>query len=147
MEKLTVLYNDKCPVCSLEIDHYRALCEKRTLPLAFEEISREGEVLQSSGLSVDEAKKRLHIRLPSGEIRVGVDAFLALWAEMPGYRILDVSLHVQASTTARVWSTTGSWRLHCTGGISAGCAHIMTSAPATSETTQPIAVPMSTSLG
>ena len=88
MEKLTVLYNDKCPVCSLEIDHYRALCEKRTLPLAFEEISREGEVLQSSGLSVDEAKKRLHVRLPSGEIRVGVDAFLALWAEMPGYRIL-----------------------------------------------------------
>ena len=88
MEKLTVLYNDKCPVCSLEIDHYRALCEKRTLPLAFEEISREGEVLQSSGLSVDEAKKRLHVRLASGEIRVGVDAFLALWAEMPGYRVL-----------------------------------------------------------
>jgi Protein of unknown function, DUF393. len=36
----------------------------------------------------NEAKKRLHVRLPSGEIRVGVDAFLALWAEMPGYRIL-----------------------------------------------------------
>lgn len=88
MEKLTVLYNDKCPVCSLEIDHYRALCEKRTLPLAFEEISREGSVLQASGLSADEAKKRLHVRLPSGEIRVGVDAFLALWAEMPGYRVL-----------------------------------------------------------
>jgi predicted DCC family thiol-disulfide oxidoreductase YuxK len=88
MEKLTVLYNDQCPVCSLEIDHYRALCEKRTLPLAFEKISRHGEVLQASGLSADEAKKRLHVRLPSGEIRVGVDAFLALWAEMPGYRIL-----------------------------------------------------------
>ena len=88
MEKLTVLYNDQCPVCSLEIDHYRALCDKRALPLAFEEISREGAVLKASGLSADEAKKRLHVRLASGEIRVGVDAFLVLWDEMPGYRAL-----------------------------------------------------------
>jgi predicted DCC family thiol-disulfide oxidoreductase YuxK len=88
MQKLTVLYNDKCPVCSFEIEHYRGLSLKRDLPLEFEKISEEGHVLQATGLSSDTAKKRLHVRLPSGEVRIGVDAFLALWQEMPGYRHL-----------------------------------------------------------
>lgn len=88
MQKLTVLYNDKCPVCSFEIEHYRGLSLKRDLPLEFEKISEEGQVLTASGLSPDAAKKRLHVRLPSGEIKVGVDAFVALWREMPGYQYL-----------------------------------------------------------
>jgi len=87
MQKLTVLYNDACPVCSFEIEHYRGLCLKRDLPLEFEKISDEGAMLEATGLTVKAAKQRLHVRLPSGELRVGVDAFLALWQEMPVYRL------------------------------------------------------------
>ena len=88
MSKLTVLYNDQCPVCSLEIGHYRGISLKRQLPLAFEPISEQGDMLTQTGLSVEQAKQRLHVRLPSGEVVVGVDAFLAIWKTLPGYRIL-----------------------------------------------------------
>lgn len=94
MKKLTVLYNDKCPVCSFEIDHYRDLCLKRSLLPEFEKISEKGDMLRTSGLSVDDAKKRLHVMLPTGELKVGIDAFLALWAELPGYRLLGKVLRI-----------------------------------------------------
>ncbi len=88
MDQLTVLYNDKCPVCSFEIEHYRVLCMKHGIDLAFEKISENGPMLQASGLSVNDAKKRLHVRIPGGQVKVGVDAFLALWAQMPIYKFL-----------------------------------------------------------
>lgn len=88
MGKLTVLYNDQCPVCALEIGHYRGLSLKRNLALEFEPISEMGEMLTSTKMTADEAKKRLYVRLPSGEVRSGVDAFLAIWDTLPGYRIL-----------------------------------------------------------
>jgi predicted DCC family thiol-disulfide oxidoreductase YuxK len=86
MERLTVLYNDQCPVCSFEIEHYRALCLKRGIDLGFEKISDRGPMLQAVGLSQIDAKKRLHVRTHDGNVMVGVDAFLALWAEMPIYK-------------------------------------------------------------
>ena len=78
MEQLTVLYNDKCPVCSFEIEHYRVLCMRHDIALAFEKISENGPMLRDSGLSVTDAKKRLHVRVPGGQVKVGVDAFLTL---------------------------------------------------------------------
>ena len=88
MNKLTVLYNDQCPVCTLEINHYRELCAKNKIELGFEKISDQGPVLTMSDLSVQEAKRRLHVKTESGELKDGIDAFLALWNLMPGYRIL-----------------------------------------------------------
>ena len=88
MNQLTVLYNDKCPVCAFEIEHYRALCMRHGVDLAFEKISENGPTLQASGLSVTDAKKRLHVLASDGQVKVGVDAFLALWAQMPIYKFL-----------------------------------------------------------
>lgn len=88
MERLTVLYNDRCPVCSFEIEHYRRLCVERGIDLGFEKISDEGPMLKEQGLSVTAAKKRLHVLTRQGQLKVGVDAFLALWAQIPIYRSL-----------------------------------------------------------
>ena len=88
MNKLTILYNDQCPVCTFEINHYRKLCAKNKIDLGFEKISEQGPMLTISDLSVQEAKRRLHVKTESGELKAGVDAFLALWNRMPGYRIL-----------------------------------------------------------
>ena len=45
-------------------------------------------MLKGARLSVTDAKKRLHVQTPEGEMKVGIDAFLALWAQMPIYRYL-----------------------------------------------------------
>ena len=94
MNRLTVLYNDKCPVCSFEIEHYRALCMRHGIDLAFEKISENGPTLQASGLSVTDAKKRLHVLVSGGQVKVGVDAFLALWAQMPIYKFLGYLISI-----------------------------------------------------
>ena len=88
MEKITILYNDECPVCSLEIDHYRGLSSKLDLPLEFEKISDQGATLLASNLTSDDAKKRLHARAENGSLYIGVDAFLAIWDKLPYYRWL-----------------------------------------------------------
>ena len=102
MGKSTILYNDKCPVCSFEIEHYRNLCSKGGIDLDFEKISADGPVLVASKLTVEDAKKRLHFLTADGRVLVGLDAFLALWAEMPGYRVLG-----------RVVSVPGIYHLAC----------------------------------
>tara|TARA_Y200000002_G_C22385639_1_gene539179 strand:+ start:184 stop:552 length:369 start_codon:yes stop_codon:yes gene_type:complete len=102
MGKATVLYNDKCPVCSFEIEHYRSLCSKRSIDLEFEKISVDGPVLMASHLTAEDAKKRLHLLTVDGRLLAGVEAFLALWAEMPGYRVLG-----------RVVSMPGIYHLAC----------------------------------
>lgn len=88
MENKIILYNDACPVCSLEIEHYRSMSAKYNAPLFFEKISDQGFVLSESQLTVDDAKRKLHVRSDDGTLYVGVDAFLAIWETLPFYRQL-----------------------------------------------------------
>ncbi len=80
---LTVLYNADCPVCRAEIEHYQAYAEARGLPLAFHDLNTRS--LDDWGIDADAAARRLHVRT-GGRVISGVDAFLALWREMPRYR-------------------------------------------------------------
>ncbi|MBM1219901.1 DUF393 domain-containing protein [Ponticoccus sp. SC2-23] len=80
-----VLYNDECPICSFEIGHYRGYANKTGLPLRFDALS--GPDLARWKVSRDDAARRLHV-LKDGEVLTGVDAFIALWSEMPRYRWL-----------------------------------------------------------
>lgn len=80
-----VLYNDECPVCSFEIGHYRGYADKTGLPLRFDALT--GPDLARWGVTSDAAARRLHV-LKNGEVRTGIDAFVALWVEMPRYRWL-----------------------------------------------------------
>lgn len=86
MKKVTVLYNDQCPVCSLEIDHYRGLSRRYASSLEFEPLSEIGPVYAALGLTQEDAKRRLHVRDQNGRVAIGVDAFLVIWRLLPGYR-------------------------------------------------------------
>jgi predicted DCC family thiol-disulfide oxidoreductase YuxK len=44
--------------------------------------------MRRRGIDREAAKKRLHVVTADGELLAGVDAFLALWREMPRYRPL-----------------------------------------------------------
>lgn len=88
MAKLTTLYNGACPICRAEIDHYRRYAGPRALALDWTDISVDTVWLDRLGVDRDAVKKRLHVVAPDGRVHVGVDAFAALWAEMPRYRWL-----------------------------------------------------------
>jgi predicted DCC family thiol-disulfide oxidoreductase YuxK len=76
-----VLYNDTCPICKFEIDHYRK--SAKGLPIRFDTISNAADW----GLTADQAARRLYV-MQNGVLISGIDAFRALWAVMPGYRWL-----------------------------------------------------------
>ncbi|MFP4328621.1 MAG: thiol-disulfide oxidoreductase DCC family protein [Paracoccaceae bacterium] len=80
-----VLYNAECPVCSFEIDHYRAYALQRDLPLRFDDLNGPGRA--AWGVDADTAARRLHV-LHEGRLHAGIDAFLVLWRQMPRYRWL-----------------------------------------------------------
>ena len=85
-QKMTVLYNDTCPICSREVNGYRRMTEARGLPVAYAGLS-DGTYAQA-GLTEEEAARRFHL-LKDGQLLSGVPAFAALWQDLPGLRWLS----------------------------------------------------------
>lgn len=79
----SVLFNQTCPVCRAEIDHYAAHARDRAVPLRLDGLDRAADW----GLTPDQAARRLHVRV-DGRVLAGVPAFLALWSVLPRYRWL-----------------------------------------------------------
>ena len=104
---LTVHYNAACPVCEAEISHYRRVVKAHHAPVAFSDIGSQPDVLAAHGVSDRELVHRMHVSMPGGEIASGVDAFIAIWRRLPGYRWLAqlVALPVmrQLFSTAYEW--------------------------------------------
>ena len=80
-----VLFNDDCPVCSFEINHYAAYAKREGLAITFDDLN--GPARAAWGLDEDTAARRLYV-LRDGTLTSGIPAFLVLWQEMPRYRWL-----------------------------------------------------------
>lgn len=80
-----VLFNDDCPVCSFEINHYAAYAKKTGLPIRFDDLN--GPARADWGINEDAAARRLYV-LHGAQLYDGIPAFLVLWREMPRYRWL-----------------------------------------------------------
>ncbi|MDZ7906749.1 MAG: DCC1-like thiol-disulfide oxidoreductase family protein [Cypionkella sp.] len=75
---LRILFNDTCPICAREMGIYardarRAGAQMQFCPL---------DSFDSFGLDADTAARRLHV-LQGGQLLVGIDAFIAIWAALP----------------------------------------------------------------
>ena len=79
---MAVLYNDECPVCRFEVDHYRAAAARSDAGIAFDSIR---DAPTRWGIAEEDAARRLHVRTASGVVS-GFDAFLAIWRALPGWR-------------------------------------------------------------
>ncbi|MEM9709363.1 MAG: DUF393 domain-containing protein [Pseudomonadota bacterium] len=80
MEKITVIYNDSCPICAHEIGVYRKEAAENELDVAFEGLTDKD--LSAYGLDEDTAARRLHV-VSDGTRLAGIDAFIAIWRRLP----------------------------------------------------------------
>jgi predicted DCC family thiol-disulfide oxidoreductase YuxK len=80
-----VLYNEQCPVCSFEINHYEVYARRKGLPIQFDDLN--GPERAAWGIDEDTAARRLYV-VHKGDLTSGIPAFLVLWHEMPRYRWL-----------------------------------------------------------
>lgn len=84
MDMTRVLYNGRCPICRAEISQYARRAETIGAPLVFEDLHDAD--LTGWHLTPDQAKRRLHARLPGGTQVSGIAAFAAIWDHLPRLR-------------------------------------------------------------
>jgi predicted DCC family thiol-disulfide oxidoreductase YuxK len=82
---IKVLFNDKCSICSTEINHYKSL---NTNDIYWLDINDLDESMQLSGKTHKELLRRLHV-MKDDKLYSGVKAFIVLWDRIPKYRWLS----------------------------------------------------------
>jgi len=85
---LTVLYDGACPLCRREIGLYQGM--QPNTPLCFADVSDAAATLPP-GTTRDQLMARFHVRRPDGQLLSGAEAFVALWATLPGWRWLAMA--------------------------------------------------------
>ncbi|CCG40912.1 thiol-disulfide oxidoreductase DCC family protein [Magnetospirillum molischianum] len=79
---VSVYYDGACPVCSREIEAYRRLTPEEAV--RWVDVSSCSADELGEGLDRTQALGVFHLRDASGQVLSGVDAFIALWARVPG---------------------------------------------------------------
>ena len=110
MEKITLLYDGGCPLCSKEIQHYKRI-DKSDL-INWVDITSDPKALSDLGLNLTETMRLIHAVTVDGNKLIGVYAFLAVWERLTGYRWL--AFLIRATKTARlldwVYFRFANWR-------------------------------------
>ncbi|MDZ7856281.1 DUF393 domain-containing protein [Sphaerotilus sp.] len=104
---LTVLYDGACPLCRREIGVYRGLQPLHLdAPVCFADVSDTTLPLPPD-TTREQLLARFHVRGRNGELLSGAQAFLALWAALPGWRWLALAGRVPGA----VWAMERTYRL------------------------------------
>jgi len=83
MDKLKVYYNSACPVCDAGIRGQKRRMDGCPVDVEWIDIHSHPEALMEIGASQEFVRERLHVVDEGGELRIGADAFRALWAHTP----------------------------------------------------------------
>ena len=90
-QALTVLYDGACPLCRREIGVYRDLQPLQPgSPVCFADVSNTALPLPAD-TTREQLLARFHVQGPDGQLLSGAQAFLALWAALPGWRWLALA--------------------------------------------------------
>jgi predicted DCC family thiol-disulfide oxidoreductase YuxK len=90
-QPMTVCYNGECPVCRHEIESYQRMAEAAGVDIQWRDITNDPTVLADRGITENDIARRLHV-VADGKLLKGVEAFAALWAELPVMRRLAPAL-------------------------------------------------------
>ncbi len=82
---LILFYDGLCPLCSREMDHYRKRVKDGSV--SFVDITDPTFDAAPHGLDLARLHRVMHVKV-GDEVRSGMDAFLAIWDVVPGYRWL-----------------------------------------------------------
>ena len=101
---LTVLYDGACPLCRREIGIYRGL--QPNSPVCFTDVNDSAQPLPP-GATREQLLARFHVRGRDGQLLSGAQAFLALWAALPGWRWLSLAGRLPGAA----WAMERAYRL------------------------------------
>jgi predicted DCC family thiol-disulfide oxidoreductase YuxK len=85
-QKGAIYFDGLCLVCATEINHYRKL--PGSDQFSFVDITAAGFKAEDHGIDPKLVHKVMHVRDTGGSLHQGVDAFRAIWRELPRYQFL-----------------------------------------------------------
>ena len=88
MGELKVYYNSACPVCNAGIRGQKQRMNDCPVDIQWIDIHSRPDALKEIGAQQELVRERLHVVDEKGEVRVGAEAFRALWAHAPGQGVL-----------------------------------------------------------
>ena len=80
-----MFFDGACPLCSREIAHYQRL--DKGASLCFIDVATAGAPTPP-GVNQQQALARFHVTAADGRVLSGADAFMEVWAQLPGWRWL-----------------------------------------------------------
>ena len=81
-----VFYDDKCSLCTAEIDHYRKL--EACYPIKWIGIHHDSKTIEEFGFNKKELLERLHVLRADGVVITGASAFATIWSSLKRYRLV-----------------------------------------------------------
>ena len=81
----TVLFDGSCPLCTLEINQYKAITPIGQINWV--DVSSP-EFIPPMGQSKEILMQRFHVIQPNGEMVSGAAAFVSVWEKLPKFRYL-----------------------------------------------------------
>ena len=85
---ITVYYDDQCPLCTREINFYKRKIDPERA--CWEAISNINEEKIDKGRALE----KLHVSDSNGNIFVGADAFIEIWARVPALSKISIILKI-----------------------------------------------------
>jgi predicted DCC family thiol-disulfide oxidoreductase YuxK len=104
MSKVKVYYNSACPVCNSGIEGQKRRMEHCPIQVEWIDIHSDSESTNEIGVQREFVRERLHVVDEKGEIRVGVDAFDALWRHTPSQKWFARIFRIQFVRPLARWS-------------------------------------------
>ncbi len=92
---LTVFFDGAAPAAAARAARYRAALHPARRDVLWRDLARYPDALSLFGLGRAAAKRGIAVVDRLGRLRIGLDARVALWRELPGYRwralLLDIA--------------------------------------------------------
>lgn len=84
MEKIRILYDGNCIVCSTEILYYKRIDKKNQIEII--DISDSNFNAKNFNLDPKEVDLKLHVIDEDNKLYIGVDAFIKIWSLFPQWK-------------------------------------------------------------
>ena len=84
---ISVFYDDKCSLCSREINFYKKISKNSDFKWLC--ISSSSKDLNLANVSQVDSLMYLHVKDCKGDIHIGVDAFVMIWSKLPYFKYLN----------------------------------------------------------
>ncbi len=81
-----VFYDDRCSLCTSEINHYQNL--ESCHPIKWVGIHKDNGIVKQHGFTTHQLLERLHTVRADGKIEVGAAAFITIWLSIKRYKVI-----------------------------------------------------------